>query len=141
MSRSRIAFRFAPLLLLALFLSPPAHVGAVGDTPVGNVLWILADSISACPAGDSVVAGYPCRLRIEIEYFHNFEEPKVGVPPESIYVTYSTVSGNAKANDEGTKVFAIDPTDVGGDTHIIFPSLSGVGTLRVYLKVSGTSEG
>ena len=52
-----------------------------------NVTWIPRDSLTACPAGDSVLAGHPSRLRINVWYNDNDCNPKPGIPPDSIYVT------------------------------------------------------
>ena len=41
-----------------------------GNPPIccPNVTWWLNDSVSACPAGDSVFAGHPAKLRITVYY-------------------------------------------------------------------------
>ena len=130
------------LTLLGVTLMALTRARAGGpDSPVGNVLWLLKDSVSACPAGDSVVAGHPSRLRIAVYYYDANDNNKVGVPPDSIWVTYSTGSGNTKVNDKSTNVYADDPTDANGMARITIPSLSGCGTLTVHLYVSGVSEG
>ena len=74
-------------------------------------------------------------------YLIDEETGKAGVPPDSIWVTYGTASGNARVNDEGAKIFAEAPTDVNGETRIIVPTLSGSGNITLNLYVSGTYEG
>ena len=128
-------------LLAVTLMATRQETRAQGDMPVPNVGWQLKDSVSACPGGDSVIAGHPSRLRILVFYLIDEETGKAGVPPDSIWVTYSTASGNAVVNDEGAKVFAEAPTDVNGETRITVPSLSGGGDLTLKLYVSGTYEG
>jgi Tol biopolymer transport system component len=122
----------------------------LGNSPLGgigpNVYWTFKDSIAACPAGDSLNIGdtahrHPSKLRIEVWYDDANCEPKAGVPPESLWVTWSTATGNAKINDEGAKIFADDSTDACGHTRFTIPSLSGCGKLSVAVKVSGKSQG
>ena len=55
-----------------------------GGIPVNNVEWAYAGNVSACAAGDSVVGGRPCRLRITVSYSDNNCNPRPGVPPESM---------------------------------------------------------
>ena len=84
-----------------------------------NVIMIADDQITGCPGGDSVnvfTPGHPKWLRIRIHYEDNDCNFKVGVPPESIWVTHKITQGNLKLNDKGAKVFADDYTDVFGDT-------------------------
>src|SRR6266496_5498103 len=123
---------FSMALLLALFAvtlmatrqESRAQSGGP-DMPVPNVGWQLKDSVSACPGGDSVIAGHPSRLRIIVFYLIDEETGKAGVPPDSIWVTFSTPSGNVAVNDQRSQVFADDFTDVNGETRITIPSLSG----------------
>ncbi len=105
-----------------------------------NVLWSLKDSVSACPAGDSVLAGHPSRLRIKVWYSDDACNAKVGVPPESIWVTTTVGNGNVVVNDQ-PKVFADDSTDVLGITRVTIVSLSGCGRLNVKLYVAGVYQG
>ena len=106
------------------------------------MVWGLQDAVSACPAGDSVLAGHPARLRIGVHYEDAFCNARVGVPPESIWVTYSPLSGtNLKVNDQGVEVFADDSTNANGDARITIPSFSGCGRVRVNLFVSGVAQG
>ena len=115
---------------------------SAGPIPLPNVVWGLQDAVSACPAGDSVLAGHPARLRIGVHYEDAFCNARVGVPPESVWVTYSPLSGtNLKVNDQGVKIFADDSTNANGDARITIPSFSGCGRLRVYLFVSGVAQG
>ena len=72
---------------------------------------IADDQVAACPGSDSVnvnVAGHPSWLRIRVHYEDNDCNPRVDVPPESIWVTYKTMAGNLVLNDKGRKVFADD---------------------------------
>ncbi len=114
--------------------------GPMGSTPEPNVLWSLKDSVSACPAADSVLAGHPSRLRIKVYYSDDACDAKTGVPPESIWVTTTVPSGNLVANDQ-PKIFADDSTDASGITRVTIVSLSGCGTLRVKLYVTGVYQG
>ncbi len=133
----------ASLMLLSIAARSHADCGMspLGGVQEGNVVWGLKDSLSACPAGDSVLAGHPCRLRIALYYFDSNCNPKVGVPPESIWVTIQSTTGNLKVNDEGAKVFADDSTDGAGLARITVPSFSGFGSVTVRLTVSGAGQG
>ena len=112
-----------------------------GGTPLGNVVWGLTDSLAACPAGDSVLAGRPSRLRIWISYSDANCNPKIGVPPESIWVFVSSTTSNLKVNDEGAKIFADDSTDGSGYARVTIPSFSGNGTVSIGVAVSGKGFG
>ena len=94
-----------------------------------------------CPAGDSVAAGLPSRLRIEVWYADASCLAKPGVPPDSIWVTYATVSGNLQVNDKAPQVFVDDSTDACGHARVTIASFSGCGTLRLSLYVSGIFQG
>lgn len=131
-------FPQAPALACGFCL--PESAGPMVSTGP-NTFWLVEDNVWGCPAGDSVTAGIPSKLRIEVWYADANCLPKVGVPPDSIWVTYSTISGNLVVNDKGVKVFADDSTDVCGHTRITIPSFSGCGTLRLRLNVSGISQG
>jgi hypothetical protein len=147
---------FAGLLVLALVhpsSSTHAQSGDPGDVaspynvmrPPPNVIWDVAGNVTGCPAGDSVVAGHPCRLRITLSYTDANHFVKEGVPPESIYAQVSPVSGNIRINDErGTDtnatIYADDSTHSGA-ARISVPSFSGCGTVRVTLYVSGVQQG
>ena len=80
-------------------------LGPVGDDP--NVAWVLLpDSVAACPAGDSLIGvAHPSRLRGVILYGDNCRTPKQGVPPESLWIQTTVVSGNLKVNDESTSIY------------------------------------
>ena len=112
-----------------------------------NVIMIADDSLAACPAGDSVsfvhspLHPHPAWLRIRVHYEDNSCNFRVHVPPESIWVTYATLSGNLVLNDKGSKVFADDYTDAFGDTWITLKSFSGCGTIRCSLFVSTKFSG
>ena len=108
--------------------------------------WSAHDSLATCPGGDSIVVSdplhaHPSRLRVSVEYFDDTCNPRPGVPPDSIWVTYTTLSGNLVVNDQGTKVYADDPTDDCGFARITIPSFSGCGTVNITLYVSGVSKG
>ncbi len=147
---ARLAPPLALLLALsAVLLTCPSRSSAdclqFGPIPLPNVVWGLKDSVSACPGGDTLVfAGgsiHPARLRIGVHYEDALCNVRAGVPPESIWVTYTTASGNLAVNDAGVKVFADDSTDAGGNARITIPSFSGAGRLQVRLYVSGVSQG
>ncbi len=106
-----------------------------------NVLWSLKDSLSACPAGDSVFAGHPAKLRIALYYSDADCNARVGVPPESIWVQVISHTGNLAVNDEGAKIFADDSTDTGGFARITIPSFSGCGTVSIRVFVSNSIIG
>ena len=159
--RARLQFtrRFFPavfgfVLLGAVWLVAVAcNFCDSGQSPLGgvgpNVYWTFVDSIAACPAGDSLLIGdtnhhHPSKLRIQVWYDDIDCNPKAGVPPESHWVTWSTASGNAVINDQGTagtKIFADDSTDACGHTSFTIPSLSGCGKIAIALRVSNRSEG
>ena len=132
------------LLLLAFFRDGLPQTSCCGGGPLSpgncNVAWSASDSVTACPAGDSVYTR-PSRLYVRIHYEDNNCNVRVGVPPDSIWVTYQTVNGNLVLNDMGTKVFADDSTNANGDTWIILRSFSGCGTIRLNLLVSGKASG
>src|SRR5262249_15030846 len=106
-----------------------------------NVIWQLSDSVAACPAGDTLIFTHPSqhphpsRLRIWVHYEANFCNTRVGVPPESLSITWLNTTGNVRLNDKSTTVFADDSTNSSGETRFTIPSLSGCGNLRVWLKV------
>ncbi len=148
----RCTYRFTTLLALWPLLCLPGLASltwAQGDGPLAlpNVSWSLKDSVTACPAGDTVVAGHPARLRVTLTYKNCCGSPKNGVPPESIYVEVWLNSGNVTPNDETLspldrpKVHADDSTRVSGSTRITVPSFSGCGKVNLRLFVSGVSQG
>ena len=112
-----------------------------------NAAFFPGDSVSACPAGDSIVANvyqalpHPSRLRLEVYYNDASCHPKPGVPPDSIWVTWTTASGNARINDQGQVTYADDTTNSCGFARITFPSVSGTGTIALTVYVSGRSLG
>jgi hypothetical protein len=122
----------------------PGFRGEGGLDPDPNVLWTFEDSISACPAGDSLIWAInphkPSQLRIVVSYFDDNCDPKVGVPPESIYVVTENYSGNAKANDQ-PKVYADDSTNASGMARVTVRSLSGSGRIKFRVFVSGVEQG
>ena len=121
-----------------------AQCGSLGFVPEPNVIWGLKDSVAACPAGDSLISltpPRPARLRISAYYYDLNQCPKVGVPPESIWVMTSIVEGNLKVNDTAQKTYADDSTDVNGLARITLSSFSGCGKVAVNLRVSGVSQG
>ena len=113
--------------------------------PVPNVLWGFQDSVAVCPAGDSLVglsgASHPSKLRIPIFYFDNADNPRVGVPPESIYVTVSNGAGNVVEKDMAAHIFADDSTNSLGMARVTISSFSGSGLLNVFMYVSGVYQG
>ena len=155
-----MARRILVLTLLASTLvhpSTPTRAQEVGVadadriTPTGvmkpspNVSWDLVNNVTACPAGDSVVAGHPARLRISVHYSDANFHVKNGVPPESIYAIVALNSGTVRINDErfsdtNATVFADDST-TGGFARITVPSFSGCGVVRVTVVVAGVSQG
>ncbi len=134
------------LLIIVSQISWP-DCGGLGPMPVPNVLWSLGDSVAACPAGDSLTTlgpGHPSRLRIKIYYSDADCNARIGVPPESIWVTLAkTGPGTVTVNDQtlNAKTFADDSTNSLGITWVTIPSLSGCGTLRATLYVSGVAQG
>jgi len=136
--RCRIA-RFASGFLVAGALASGARAARAAP----DVTWSFVDSISACPAGDSVAAGHPARLRVLVTYRQapgGIPAPRVGAPPESIWVGWS--SGQMViANDQPGRAFADDSTDAAGTTRITVPSLSGCGSFAFSVWVSGQLVG
>jgi hypothetical protein len=135
-------------ILLAALPRPSRGQACCAGAPLGpqncNVIWVADDQVAGCPGGDSLnvfTSGHPSALRIRIHYEDNDCNFRVGVPPESIWVTYTTLAGNLQLNDKGTKVFADDSTDADGDTWITLRSFSGCGTIRCSLFVSGKFSG
>src|SRR5438093_9147393 len=129
--------RCASFLLLACAWGALAPQPAGARTlDAGNVAWSFRDSVIGCPAGDSVSATHPSRLRIVVAYLRDTNLPAVGVPPESIWVDVGTATGNLRVNDQGGRVFADDSTDASGQTRITLPSFSGCGTFDFVLRVS-----
>ncbi len=120
-----------------------AHSDCLGLAPgAPNVAWFIKDSVAACPAADTLTnSARPSRLRVTLYYEDLNCNPKVGVPPESIYVTTQIAAGNLKVNDEGAQVFADDSTDADGFARITIPSFSGCGKVRLRLFVSGGTYG
>jgi putative Ig domain-containing protein/WD40 repeat protein len=121
----------------------------VRPATAGNVTWSFGDQVAACPAGDTTnVAGHPSRLRVNVTYNDAAGQPRNLVPPESIWVNVATQSGNVVLND-ATKatvpadqwaVYADAPTDSGA-ARVTLVSMSGCGTLRLRLWVSGVNQG
>jgi hypothetical protein len=149
----RMLFMISMLVGLLATASRPARACdfcILGNSPLSglgpNVYWTFVDSIAACPASDSLQINdtahrHPSKLRIEVWYDDANCQPKVGVPPESLWVTWSTASGNAKINDESSTISADDSTDACGHTRFTIPSLSGCGKLSVRVTVAGRSQG
>lgn len=147
MSRFSCALLIVTLGALALHVPPALAICPSSVLGLENVNWNFPDSLSACPGGDSLVFSHPiqhrhpARLRVLIEYFDNDCIPRVGVPPESIWVTFSGATGTLKVNDEAAKTYADDSTNAFGSTRITVPSFSGSGTIGVRLYVSGKNQG
>ena len=127
----------ATLALVLAACSPAAGLAS-------NVTWSFPDSVAVCPAGDSVIAGRPSRLRIEVAYSQlpgGTPAPRVGAPPESVWVAWSTTGQDVTVNDQPGRAFADDSTDALGRTRITLPSLSGCGALAFTLWVAGEQAG
>ncbi len=137
------------LLFLAVVPAPQACEICAGLGPGSgpNVAWFPDDSVSVCPAGDSLIYSHhpahlhPSKLRVEVWYNDINCNPKPNIPPDSIWITYETLSGNVVVYDKGAKVFADDSTDFCGFARVTFPSISGCGTLRLRLFVTGLYQG
>ena len=137
--------RFSPhLRLLAIGAVLATTFMARHDVAeAANVTWSIGDSVAACPAGDtlSTSVSRPARLRIAVQYLNASGSPRVGVRPESLSVTFLTVSGNIKVNDKAFVTYADDSTNSQGQAWFTIPSVSGCGILRVFLTVSSVSQG
>ena len=134
--------RHLPFALLLAALACPAAVRPC--RAAYHVVWSFSDSVTACPAGDSVLAGHPSRLRIAATVTRESGGPVLpvaGLPPESLWVSWSPASGNARVNDQPGRAFADDSTNTGGATRITLPSLSGCGTLALTVWLDGVSFG
>ncbi len=115
---------------------------AGGSTTVFS--WTFSDSVTGCPAGDSVAVSHPSRIRVSVHCTHEvagLQVPWEGVPPESIWVEVNAGAGNTRVNDQPSRVPADDSTDASGTTRITLPSLSGCGTLTLTLGAFGQSYG
>jgi len=120
-----------------------------GPIPVPNVTWTVPDSVSACPAGDSLVFPHSplhphaSRLRVLITYNDSDCNPKSNVPAESILVTSQIINGTLKLNDKSGTNHRPDyyATNSAGRTWVTFPSSSGCGKVRLRLYVSGVYQG
>ena len=132
------------LVLLGL-LSLLTSRTALGQILVPQqVTWGIPDSLATCPAGDTVLAAtglHPSRLRVTVRYLNNSFQPRVGVPPESIWVVKAGSTGNVTINDQAASIWADDSTNATGNTRITVPSLSGCGTLTLRLFISGVDLG
>src|SRR5690348_9102969 len=121
-----IPFTYLSLALYGAFDSPSA-------TPVPNVIWGFADSVAACPAGDSLVglsgAQRPSKLRVVVFYSDAQGSPRVGVPAESIWVTIGPNTGTLVVNDAAARIYADSPTDSLGRARITLSSFSGSGSI------------
>lgn len=137
------AFAAVIACLATLSVAPRPSIASCPDIhSVGNVTWTFTDQITACPAGETTsVSGHPSRLRVLVTYQDADCNARVGVPPESLYITWATHSGNAKINDKTTYTYADDSTNYNGQARFTFPSLSGYGQVRIALNVSGDSQG
>ncbi len=127
----------------AITLIAPLVRATCSDAPSNeNVLWYASTNLTGCPAGETTgVASHASRVRIAIDYSDMDCNYNAGVPPESIYVTWQNRSGNVTVNDKTTNTYADDSTDASGHTNVTLPSLSGNGTIRVWVTVSGADQG
>jgi Tol biopolymer transport system component len=111
-------------------------------------MWEAPDSLAVCPAGDSVAAGHPARLRLVLRYLDAALAPRVGVPPESLEVTLVALAdpGGLAIHDERVVAgeivaWAEDSTDAAGEARFTVPSLSGSGRIAIALRVSDEEVG
>ena len=132
------------IALLALSAAAPA--AAWKSLPAhANVLWALVDSVSACPAGDSVAAGHPARLRVALRYSGGLPlAPRVGVPPESLVLRLAQLPGPGAVMVHDlvdaageSRLFADDSTDAAGEARFTVPSLSGAGRVALTVMIAG----
>jgi len=138
--RPRSRASFARLAGLAL----AGSAFAAGPAAASNVTWSVVDSVAACPAGDSVAAGHPARVRVELTYVvfpGGVPTPRAGAPPESIWVEWDAGASGVAVNDQPGRAHADDSTDAAGHARVSLPSLSGCGTLAFTLRVSGEPVG
>ena len=113
----------ARLMLRRVFVCalPLQLSGQLCAAQCSNVTWTLSDSLATCPAGDTLLFQHsplhphPSRLRILVTYLNSSCNPRVGVPPESIWVASTGTSGNLKINDKGASIFADDSTNGSGN--------------------------
>src|SRR5580765_2603016 len=90
-----------------------------------QVSWSFRDSVTACPAGDSVAAGHPARLRVVATVTRSSGGPPVaavGLPPESLWVSCMPLAGNVTLNDQPGRAFDDDSTDATGTARLTLPS-------------------
>jgi len=110
---------------------------AGAETTATNVTVDIADSIAACPGGDSLgVVGHPSRLRIRIVYRDGSGQLRTGVPPESLWATVELTSQTLRVNDQGmtpAKLIFADDSTRAGEARITVPSFSGSGTAHVFV--------
>ena len=133
---------------LALLQAAPASAWKALPTR-SNVLFALGDSVSACPAGDSVVAGHPARLRVALRYLGDpLPTPRAGVPPESLVLRLAPLAGptspvvhDLSVAPLASSLFADDSTDAAGEARFTVPSLSGSGRLALTLLIAGEEVG
>ncbi len=131
-------------LAFAATLAAPLALLGPGPAAAANVTWSFADSVTACPAGDSVLAGRPSRLRIAITYTQfpgGSPAPRAGAPPESVWVEWTPGGPGPLVNDQPGRAFADDSTDALGRARVTLPSLSACGTLAFTVWVAGEAVG
>lgn len=142
------ALRLAALAAFAAALNAGSSAAWESAPTRSNVLWIVDDSLTTCPAGDSVAAGHGARLRAVVRYLDGSGAPRVAVLPESLSLRLSPIAapGGPVIHDErvlggSMRAFAEDSTDAAGDARFTVPSLSGSGRIAIEFLVSGESAG
>lgn len=134
----------AATALLALAAASPA--AAWKSLPAhANVQWAVADSVAVCPAGDSVAAGHPARLRVALRYSGGLPlEPRVGVPPDSLLLILEPLPGpgavvvhDLAIAGGASRLFADDSTNAAGEARFTVASLSGSGRLALTVMIAG----
>ena len=146
----RLALRLTSATLAGAILTlapiPAADAGGWKSLPDhDNVSWAIGDSVAACPAGDSVAAGHPARLRVAVRYLGAASAfPRVGVPPESLRLVLAPLPDpdGAQVNDLTTlagdpALFADDSTDAAGEARFTVASLSGTGRIALTITIAG----
>jgi Tol biopolymer transport system component len=136
------------VLILGLTGAPSGAGSSPSASLPPPVTWLLADSVASCPAGDSLIAGRPSRLRVVVRYLDGGAAPRVGVPPESLYLRLIALPdpGGLAIHDERVvageiRAYAEDSTDAAGDARFTVPSFSGSGRITLRFVISGQPSG
>ena len=139
---------FCPVALAIAGLSLQAASAAAGWRSLpehANVQWAVADLVSACPAGDSVAAGHPGRLRVALRYSGGLPlVPRLGVPPESLVMRLEPLPGPGAVVVHDLSfiagawhLFADDSTNAAGEARFTVLGLSGSGLVALSLMIAG----